>query len=134
MEAARLKKLQGGAANAAKVTRERPASTSTTPTPSVSINNKRPAPTAASNGLPFSDEMYNHLKFAIEKISGRMKSPKTLTPEEFRKLEASIMAIIRDAKSDSYSDPEEFEERNSQNQGNQVNGKNPKNDLSVARY
>lgn len=49
------------------------------------------------NGLPFSDEVYEHLRFAIEKISGRMKSDKALSWEDIGKLKASIDRIVLDA-------------------------------------
>ena len=51
----------------------------------------------SDNDLPFSDELYDHLKYTIEKISARMKSPKILSVEEVKKLELSIHAIIKDA-------------------------------------
>lgn len=59
-----------------------------------------------SSDLPFNDEIYAHLKFAIEKLSSRMKSPTRLSNEDLSRLEVSINAIINDAKGiDSSSVP-----------------------------
>ena len=50
-----------------------------------------------ANGLPFNDEMYDHLKFVIEKLAQRMKADKSLTSAEMKKFEASVEAILKDA-------------------------------------
>ena len=50
------------------------------------------------NGLPFDDEMYDNLKFTIDKITQRMKSPKVLTPSDISKLDSAIRAIIADSQ------------------------------------
>lgn len=50
-----------------------------------------------TNGLPFTDEVYDHLKFVIEKLSGRMRTPRPLSPEDFARFEKSVRAIIYDA-------------------------------------
>jgi len=85
LEAARLKKLGGTTSTPAKIVREKPQTTDSSPSKN-------------SNGLPFDDKLYDHMKYVIEKITFRMKNPKVLTPEELIKLEMSIDAIIRDAK------------------------------------
>ena len=61
---------------------------------------KKSAPSnkRSNDGLPFSDEMYSHLKYVIEKISGRMKNETPLTREEIEKLKESVDAIIADSK------------------------------------
>lgn len=58
-----------------------------------------PIPSLKGNrgGLPFSDEMYEHLKFAIEKLSARIKSDAALTPQELDKLRLAVDRIILDA-------------------------------------
>jgi hypothetical protein len=50
--------------------------------------------------------MYEHLKFTIEKLTARMKSPKVLSPADMRKLEVSIEAIIKDARGESQATTE----------------------------
>ena len=99
LEAAKLKKLgNSGAAQVQQPQLQREKVVREQPVP-------RPVPAAAAvtadqedNGLPFTDEIYGHLKYTIEKLTSRMKSPKVLTPDEIRKLEVSISAIIRDAR------------------------------------
>lgn len=49
------------------------------------------------NGLPFSDEMYDHLKFVIGKLSARMRTPRPMSVGEFQTFEDSVHAIINDA-------------------------------------
>ena len=56
-----------------------------------------PSLTGNRNGLPFSDEVYDHLKFAIEKLSARIKSDTALTPQELDRLKLSVDRIILDA-------------------------------------
>ena len=50
-----------------------------------------------NDGLPFSEEMYDHLKFVIGKLSSRMKSDIPLTREEMSKFQSSCDKIINDA-------------------------------------
>jgi len=57
-----------------------------------------PTSSIPSNGLPFTDEIYEHLKYVISKLSTRMKSQNPLTNEEFDKFSKSISAIIDDIK------------------------------------
>jgi len=52
----------------------------------------------SDDGLPFSDEIYAHLRYVIEKISGRMKNETPLTRDEIDKLKESIHAIMEDSK------------------------------------
>lgn len=53
---------------------------------------------AADNGLPFSDELYEHLKYIIGKITSRIKYGAPLKSEELSRFEFSAAAIIADAK------------------------------------
>lgn len=46
---------------------------------------------------PFSDEMYEHLKFVITKLTHKIKSDTSLTPEELDRFEDSVIAILLDA-------------------------------------
>jgi hypothetical protein len=60
----------------------------------------RPAPVAAvpaDSGLPFTDDMYEHLKFVIGKLSARMRTDTPLTREELARFQASADRIIDDA-------------------------------------
>ena len=54
------------------------------------------------NGLPFTDEMYDHLKFVISKLSTRMKSDIPLSKDDLVRFEQSCEAIIRDAKGSTW--------------------------------
>lgn len=57
-----------------------------------------PKPKAApAKGLPFTDEMYDNLKIAINTITGRMKSEKPLTSAEIQKFSVAVSAIVEDA-------------------------------------
>jgi hypothetical protein len=60
---------------------------------------KKPSSRPA-NGAPFSDEMYDHLKFVLEKLAARMKSDKPLSVADMKKMEISINAIISDFDED----------------------------------
>ena len=57
-----------------------------------------------NNGLPFSNEMYDHLKFVIECLTAKIKSDTSLSPEQLQKLKVSINAIIADGKDDDAED------------------------------
>ena len=50
-----------------------------------------------NDGLPFNEEMYEHLKFVIGKLSARMKSDTPLTREEMSRFQSSCDKIINDA-------------------------------------
>ena len=50
-----------------------------------------------NDGLPFNEEMYDHLKFVIGKLSSRMKSDTPLTREEMSRFQSSCDKIINDA-------------------------------------
>jgi len=56
-----------------------------------------PSLTGNPNGLPFSDEMYDKLKFVIEKLSGRMKSEAALSWDDLDRFRAAVDHIILDA-------------------------------------
>lgn len=47
--------------------------------------------------LPFNDEMYDELKYAIEKLTGRMKTDVPLTWDEVRRFKVAVDKIILDA-------------------------------------
>lgn len=49
-------------------------------------------------GLPFTDEMYNHMTFSIKTLSDRMKTGEPLTKEKVDKLQTAILSLILDAK------------------------------------
>jgi len=58
-----------------------------------------PIPSLRGNpgGLPFNDEMYDELKYAIEKLTGRMKNDVPLTWEEVKRFKVAVDRIIIDA-------------------------------------
>ena len=56
-----------------------------------------------ADGLPFDDKIYAHMKFALEKLSGRLKSKTALTQEELAKLEEAITAIKNDAIGEDFA-------------------------------
>eukprot|EP01041_Mallomonas_annulata_P002167 gene2167-4216_t len=91
--------------------RERRASTGSSSTPRQAASQPKPIPSAPQKqvtpppapakkpnrqGLPFDDDMYTHLKYAIEKISSRLRSDKPLSIEELNKFETAVNAIIAD--------------------------------------
>jgi hypothetical protein len=105
LEQARREKLgQSGLTNTA---------TSSPPVPKVSPpvqqrvveQVKIPPPEAsnnvADNGLPFSDEIYDHMKYVINSISQRMKSDHPFSVAEVNKIKQSLDAILKDALRDS---------------------------------
>lgn len=57
---------------------------------------KKSTVSVASNGLPFSDKMYDELKYVIAKLTLRMKSDTPLPAEDIKKFRASVNAIIAD--------------------------------------
>lgn len=50
--------------------------------------------------LPFTDDMYDHLKYVIGSLTARMKSEKPLTSDQMKRFKDSIDAIILDSKDD----------------------------------
>ena len=54
-----------------------------------------PAKTSGS-GLPFSDEIYGHLKFCLEKLAARMKSDRPLSSGDLQRFKVAVDAIIAD--------------------------------------
>ena len=78
------------------------ASSSNAPRP---VTRADPSPAApvrsqTSSGLPFSDEMYGHLKFCLEKLAARMKSDRPLSSSDLRRFRESVEAIIADLNTD----------------------------------
>ena len=51
---------------------------------------------ASSSGLPFSDELYGHLKFCLEKLAARMKSDRPLSSGDLQRFRVAVNAIIED--------------------------------------
>lgn len=76
---------------------------------------------SSSNGLPFSDEIYDDIKYVAEKLSGRMKSGKALSSAEVVRFKIAAEAIIKD--SSKYS-------RKNNNINNRINYQNKQNDDS----
>jgi len=50
------------------------------------------------NGLPFSDAIYDEMKFVISKLSDRLKYKLVLSQKDFERFEASVLSILRDAR------------------------------------
>lgn len=50
------------------------------------------------NGLPFSDAIYDDMKFVISKLSDRMKHNLILSKSDLARFENSVHSIIRDAR------------------------------------
>jgi len=57
------------------------------------------------SGLPFSDKLYDDLKFVISKISARMKSESAMSKDELDRFKKSVDSIIKDSKKGSNSVP-----------------------------
>lgn len=53
------------------------------------------------NGFPFSDEIYEHLKYIISKLTARVKQNLPLTPEELERFKIAVDAVIKDAREDT---------------------------------
>jgi len=68
------------------------------------------------DGLPFDDEMYDHLKYVIGVLTARMKSEKPLTDNELKRFKVSIDAIILDSKEDSSESYDDYSNDNSYNE------------------
>ena len=51
-----------------------------------------------SSGLPFSDALYEHLIFAISKMTQKIKSGAALSDTELAKFETAVEAIAADAQ------------------------------------
>eukprot|EP01038_Epipyxis_sp_PR26KG_P007228 gene7228-9859_t len=56
------------------------------------------------NNLPFTDEMYDHLKYVIGKLTSKMRSDISLTPSELERFRLSMEHIIADANGFTYHD------------------------------
>jgi hypothetical protein len=53
-------------------------------------------------GFPFNDHIYNQLKFVIAKLTGKIKSDITMTPDELVRFETAIEEIIADSSAVSF--------------------------------
>lgn len=51
-----------------------------------------------NQGLPFSDALYDDLKFVISKLSARMKSDTALSKSDLERFKKSVNSIIKDSK------------------------------------
>lgn len=100
LEAARQRRagLQSAPSNPQPSRAEPPRATQARvePTPSPTVTQRKEV--ANDNGLPFSDDLYEHLKYVITKLSGKIKLDISLTPAELDQFEQSIETIIADAK------------------------------------
>jgi hypothetical protein len=107
LERAKAAKLQqGGKVIPPPAAPVRPTAVVATPaTPVVSSVSSSSSSIEADNGLPFSDDMYDHLKFVIGKLSARMKSDTPLTRDELARFQNSCENIIQDAWADFRGSP-----------------------------
>ena len=55
---------------------------------------------ANASGLPFDDATYSHMKYVIEKLTGKLRSDISLSPEELIRFKKSVEEIIADANGD----------------------------------
>jgi len=85
MEQAKLKKTKGRAPP-----RKAPSGPVATSIPGYT------PPKESTGGLPFNDRQYNDLKYIIEKLTGKIKSDISLSPEELTKFENAVEAVIAD--------------------------------------
>ena len=53
-----------------------------------------------ASGLPFDDATYAHMKYVIEKITGKLRTDISLSPEELIRFNESVEEIIADAYGD----------------------------------
>ena len=56
-----------------------------------------------ASGLPFDDATYAHMKYVIEKITGKLRTDISLSPEELIRFNESVEEIIADAYGDEDS-------------------------------
>ena len=74
-------------------------------TPSVAREATQPtsAPTTRKekSNLPFDDEIYEHLKFVISKLTAKIKSDVSLTPDELVRFKQAVDRIVADAVGES---------------------------------
>ena len=54
--------------------------------------------TSFKNKVPFSEDVYETLKFTIQTLSARMKDKKPIAPEVLEKLEDAVQIILQDAR------------------------------------
>lgn len=102
LERAKAAKLQQGGPVVQPVAASvRPTAVAVTPVPTIASSAASSSVgTETDNGLPFSDDMYDHLKFVIGKLSARMKSDTPLTRDELSRFQSSCENIIQDAWAD----------------------------------
>jgi hypothetical protein len=62
-----------------------------------------------TSGLPFDDATYSHMKYVIEKLTGKLRSDISLSPEELIRFKKSVEEIIADAYGDEDSTVETTE-------------------------
>lgn len=106
LEEAKLKKAMK--ASGAPTTPSMPVSPSvpSTPVPStpVATNTATTASSSAKKSTgkyQFNDEMYDHMKFVISKLTDKIKSGISLTPQELERFSQSVDAILADATGES---------------------------------
>jgi hypothetical protein len=101
LEQARLRKLGLGQPI------DRPQQTSAPPRTVQATEPLQAAQESRRSGLPFNDEVYEHLKYTIGKLTERIKTHKPLTEEELDRFEVAVNAIIADlrgSRTDNNSD------------------------------
>ncbi|KAJ1438573.1 hypothetical protein B484DRAFT_444480 [Ochromonadaceae sp. CCMP2298] len=64
---------------------------------SVASGTSEPRERGSNGGLPFDDELYEHLKFVIFKLTKKIKSEESMTAEELERFRHSISEILADA-------------------------------------
>lgn len=100
LEQARLRKQQGSQPNSAPL----PPPPRQEPVKSVPVTKLQPVLSISdSSDAPFSDDMYEHLKFVITKLTNKIKSDVSLTDIELVRFEESVDAILADATGESIS-------------------------------
>ena len=67
--------------------------------------NNADVPSASRDGLPFSDNIYQHLKYVLEQLSSRLKGQSSLSEDDLEKLLISIQEIRRDSLEGSSNIP-----------------------------
>lgn len=100
LEQARLRKQQGSQPNAAPV----PVAPRQEVERRAPVSKPQSVQVSSDSGdAPFSDDMYEHLKFVISKLTNKIKSDVSLTESELTRFEESVDAILADATGESIS-------------------------------
>ena len=68
--------------------------------PPAPIQERRSAPQANPDGLPFDDETYDHIKYVISKLTARIKGDTVLSKDELSKFKEAVDAILADSAGD----------------------------------